>query len=89
MPLPARPPRRPPQLSALKQAVRHLLGVDDDTTVMVQQLTCAEPGCPPLETVIAVLPPDGPARRWTLHRPAEQVTEDDLRALLTTAPEGA
>ncbi|OAH12849.1 hypothetical protein [Streptomyces jeddahensis] len=89
MPLGARPPSRSPQLRELKQTVRRLLDLDDDTTVMVRQLACTEPGCPPLETVIAVLPMSGPARRWTLHRPAEQVTEDDLRALLSTAPEGA
>ncbi|MGK5530436.1 hypothetical protein [Streptomyces sp. URMC 129] len=76
-------------MSALKQTVRHLLGLDDDTAVVIQQLACAEPGCPPLETVIAVLPPGGPARRWTLHRPVEQVTDDDVRTLLATAPEGA
>ncbi|MFH9575796.1 hypothetical protein ACH4MG_35360 [Streptomyces sp. NPDC017454] len=51
---------------------------------MVRQLVCTEPGCPPLETVVAVLPMDGPARRWTLYRPADQITEDDLRAALLT-----
>jgi hypothetical protein len=71
----------------LKQSVRRLLDLDDDTTVMVSQLACSEPGCPPLETVIAVLPMDGPPRRWTLHRPADQVTEDDLRTLLTIPSE--
>ncbi|MEU2736103.1 hypothetical protein ABZ656_11880 [Streptomyces sp. NPDC007095] len=70
--------------------MRTLLGLDDDTAVMIRQLACTEPGCPPLETVVAVLPMDGAARRWTLRRPADQITEDDLRAgLLTPAPDGA
>ncbi|WP_247197363.1 hypothetical protein [Streptomyces sp. GESEQ-35] len=74
----------------MKETVRTLLGLDDDTAVMIRQLACTEPGCPPLETVVAVLPMNGPARRWTLHRPTEQITEDDLRtALLSPAPEGA
>lgn len=51
---------------------------------MIRQLACSEPGCPPLETVVAVLPMHGPARRWTLHQPAGQITEDDLRAALLT-----
>jgi hypothetical protein len=89
MPLEGRRPGRSPRLGELKQTVRRLLGLDDDTTVMVRQLTCTEPGCPPLETVIAVLPMNGPARRWTLHRSAEQVTEDDLRTLIASVPEGA
>ncbi|MFI6468987.1 hypothetical protein ACIBL5_01770 [Streptomyces sp. NPDC050516] len=70
--------------------MRRLLALDEDTAVMIRQLACTEPGCPPLETVVAVLPMAGPARRWTLHRPAGQVTEGDLRAaLLTTTREGA
>lgn len=86
---PGTPPHRSPVLSGLKAAVRHLLDLDDDTAVLIRQLACTEPGCPPIETVVAVLPMDGPARRWTLHRPVDQITEDNLRALLTTTPEGA
>ncbi|MDT7843308.1 hypothetical protein [Streptomyces justiciae] len=66
--------------------MRVLLDLDDDTAVMVRQLTCTEPGCPPVETVVAVLPMEGEARRWTLHRPAEEITEDDLRAALLADP---
>ncbi|MGV9564119.1 hypothetical protein [Streptomyces sp. NPDC003480] len=66
----------------LKETVRALLGLDGDTAVVVRQLACTEPGCPPLETVVAVLPMEGDAQRWTLHRPADRITEDDLRAAL-------
>ncbi|MFF4762954.1 hypothetical protein [Streptomyces sp. NPDC001292] len=66
--------------------MRALLGLDDDTAVMVRELACTEPGCPPLETVVAVLPIEGEARCRTLHDPADQITEDHLRAALL-APE--
>ncbi|WP_245790713.1 hypothetical protein [Streptomyces monashensis] len=66
--------------------MRTLLGLDEDTAVVIRQLACTEPGCPPLETVVAVLPMEGEARRWTLHRPADQITEDDLRVAVL-APE--
>jgi hypothetical protein len=66
-----------------------LLDLDEDTAVMIRQLACTEPGCPPIETVVAVLPMNAPARRWTLHRPVDQITTDDLRGLLTNPPEGA
>ena len=66
--------------------MRVLLDLDDDTAVMIRQLTCTEPGCPPVETVVAVLPMQGEAHRWTLHRPADEITEDDLRAVLLTDP---
>ncbi|MEU2715508.1 hypothetical protein [Streptomyces sp. NPDC007205] len=88
MPLGSRPgpPGPSPQLRELKGTVRALLALDDDTAVMIRQLACTEPGCPPLETVVVVLPMEGAARRWTLHRPADEITEDDLRAALR-APE--
>lgn len=89
MPLGTRPGQSP-QLRELRQSVRRLLGLDDDTAVVIRQLACAEPGCPPLETVIAVLPMNGQAHRWTLHTTAEEITEDDLRTALLTPPfEGA
>ncbi|MGW1286365.1 hypothetical protein ACWDBD_48775 [Streptomyces sp. NPDC001118] len=69
----------------LKETVRTLLDLDDDTAVLIRQLACTEPGCPPLETVVVVLPMEGAARRWTLHRPADQITEDALRAALLAA----
>ncbi|MFF8592200.1 hypothetical protein ACF061_12260 [Streptomyces sp. NPDC015220] len=71
-----------PQLRELKDAVRALLGLDDDTAVMIRQLVCGEVGHPPLETVVEVLPMDGGSHRWRLHRPAEQITEIELRAAL-------
>jgi hypothetical protein len=46
-----------------------------------------------VETVVAVLPMQGEARRWTLHRPVDQITPADLQELVhtesETAPEGA
>ncbi|QHC23700.1 hypothetical protein [Streptomyces sp. GS7] len=71
-----------PHLRELGDAVRALLGLDDDTAVIIRQLTCGEVGYPPLETVVKVLPMDGEAHRWTLYRPAEQITENELRAAL-------
>jgi hypothetical protein len=40
----------------LKQWVREELDLPEDTTVVVSELTCTEPGCPPLETVVSVFP---------------------------------
>jgi hypothetical protein len=53
--------------NALKEHVCQLLALDADDIVLTRQLACTEPGCPPLETVVAVLPTGGAARRWTLH----------------------
>ncbi|MFD4653032.1 hypothetical protein ACWGNN_39645 [Streptomyces sp. NPDC055817] len=71
-----------PHLRELKDAVRALLGPDDDTAVTIRQLIWGEVGYPPLETIVEVLSMDGESHRWTLHRPAEQITENELRAAL-------
>jgi hypothetical protein len=70
----------------LARLVRDRLGLTEDATVTVQQLTCREPGCPPIETVIAVL---GPVpRRWTIHRPLLDVDDVLVTALLDHDPQG-
>ncbi|GGN34866.1 hypothetical protein [Streptomyces fuscichromogenes] len=71
-----------PRLRELRNAVRALLGLDDDTAVVIRRLVRGEAGRPAPETVVGVLPMHGEAHRWTLHRPAEQITTDELRAAL-------
>ncbi|MFF3517452.1 hypothetical protein [Streptomyces sp. NPDC002573] len=71
-----------PHLRELRDTVRALLGLDDDTAIVIRQLACGELGYPPLETVVEVLPMDGGIHRWTLRRPADEITEHCLRATL-------
>ncbi len=37
---------------------RAAFGLDDATTVLVAEIACTDPGCPPIETVIALLRDD-------------------------------
>ena len=71
---------------ALKTAVREALGLSDEDAIVIQELACAEPGCPPVETVIGVLSAGAPARRWTLHQPLSAVTAEAIRAALAAGP---
>ncbi|MGW2373482.1 hypothetical protein [Kitasatospora sp. NPDC001683] len=90
MPRPASP-RLAALSSALKNQTRELLALADDDIVMIRQLDCTEPGCPPVETVVAVLPPSGATRRWTLHHPLDEITPELLASALAEppgAPEG-
>ncbi len=52
---------------------------------MVAELECHEEGCPPVETVIAVLEGPGQTRQWKLHQPIESVTRDDVAGLAKNA----
>ena len=76
----------PVHVRALKVVVREALQLDLDATVVVQQLACAEPGCPPVETVIAVL--GTPRRTWKIPTPTADVSAAELGTLLKNYPEG-
>lgn len=54
---------------------------DAEVTVLVTELECTEPGCPPIETVIALL---GAVRnvQYKIHKPVAEVGIDDVRAAL-------
>jgi hypothetical protein len=79
-------PGRGLQAAHIAQLVRTILKLPDDVAVTVQQLTCREPGCPPVETVIAVLAAS--PQRWTLHHPLTAINDDMVTHLLTDNPDG-
>jgi hypothetical protein len=75
------PGRVPGQTARIKAWVSEAFGVADTATVLVTELRCSEPGCPPLETVIALLGASGPAKQYKLHKAVAEVTEADVKAL--------
>jgi len=69
------------QVTAIKGWVRARSDVGDGVTVMVSELACTEPGCPPTETVIAVLRDDGTTTKATLHCTVSDVKPADIAEL--------
>ena len=80
--LPGQPAAPRADTAALKAVVRDALHLDAEHTVVIQQLACAEPDCPPVETIIAVLAAGEAARRWTLHQPLADITAEAIRTVL-------
>lgn len=70
------------RIAFIKQMVAQRFGLPPDAVVMVSELRCSEPGCPPLETVIAIL--DGPGRRRQvkLHKSTAEITAKDVDGLI-------
>ena len=87
MTLPGAPGARPrpdPAASArVKDWATAVLHPGDECTVLVTELACTEPGCPPVETVIALLGRAEPTQ-WKLHKPVAAITENDVRTALGT-----
>ncbi|MEU6269298.1 hypothetical protein [Saccharopolyspora shandongensis] len=80
-------PARADRAGEIAELARAALGLDRETAVTVQELACAEPGCPPIETKIAVLG-EGASRRWTIHAPLSEVDDATIRQTLTSNPDG-
>lgn len=57
-------------------------------TLTVSELRCREEGCPPRETVIAILEPGVAPVRHTIHLPLAEVTRERVMAL-ARRPKGA
>lgn len=69
-------------VTRLKHTIADLLQLGDDDTVMVSELACTEPNCPPRETVIAVMSAAKPTRQWKFHQSVADLDELHLLAAL-------
>jgi hypothetical protein len=65
----------------IKEWAREALALPAEATLMVSELACSEPGCPPLETVIAVLDDTDAPRHFKIHRPMTDVTRADVATI--------
>jgi len=66
----------------IRSWVRESHGIPEETTVMVTELACTEPGCPPLETVVAVLHSPGDTRQAKVPLGLADVTRDHVQAMV-------
>ena len=56
---------------------RERFSLPEDATIMVAEVTCAVPGCPPLETVVAFWI-ETVRHHFKVFKPVEEVVLDDL-----------
>jgi nitrate reductase delta subunit len=67
----------------VKSWVRHAFDLSEDASVLVSELHCTEPGCVPVETVIALMGTGGSApRTFKVFKPLAEVAESDIAALI-------
>ena len=74
--------RRPPGHAAaadrVREWTRERFGLPEDAAIMVAEISCAVPGCPPLETVIAFWTENDKRHHFKVFKPVGDVVEDDL-----------
>ena len=65
-------------LARVKAMTRARFRLSEDDTIMVAEIECGVPGCPPLETVVAFWTAAAKRHHVKIFKPVEEVVEDDL-----------
>ncbi len=71
----------PQVIARVKDWVAANFALAEDVTVMVTELRCTEEGCPPIETVIAILDTPGSPRQYKVYKPLAEVSAADISAV--------
>jgi hypothetical protein len=75
----------PEAVQQLKLQTQKLLGLSDDVTISVTELSCREPGCPDVETVVAILREGEKPSIARVHKSIPDVTGDELKTAFELA----
>jgi hypothetical protein len=73
-----------PRARDVKEWVRAAARAPEDATIVVTELSCSEPDCPPFEVVMAVLSPGKPPVQKELHRRLAELSRDEVTHLWET-----
>lgn len=71
-------PERAARVRTLKEWTREALNLPEDAVILVTELRCTEPGCPPLETVVAVMRVGDDRQQFKIHKPIADVVYEDI-----------
>jgi hypothetical protein len=85
-------PGRVEDLGRVREWTRARFNLPEGAAILVAEVACGLPGCPPLETVVAFWTADAGRHQFKVFKPVQQVVENDLpfawlKAALA-APEG-
>jgi hypothetical protein len=75
--------RDPAAAEQAKQNVREALSLSADVAISINEISCADPACPILETVILVMEPGRKTRAYKLHGAMQAMSAEQLRHALS------
>jgi nitrate reductase delta subunit len=73
--------KSPAQLEALarvREWTRVRFDLPEEAAILVSEVACGLPGCPPLETVVAFWSADATRHQFKMFKPVQGVVADDL-----------
>lgn len=65
----------------LKLLISEKYKLPDTAIISIAELTCHEPNCPPLETVITVRFEKGLTKNWRVAKPINEIEESNINDL--------
>jgi hypothetical protein len=68
--------------AGLKQDLRAALALGPHDALTVNEIACADPGCPDLETIVLVMRAGEPTRALRIRQVMEAITGEDRAALV-------
>lgn len=71
-------PEQREALRRVKAWTRERFGLPDDAAILVAEVACGIPGCPPLETVVAFWTQNDRRHHCKVFKPAREIVPDDL-----------
>ena len=73
-----RHPEHAAALDRVRAWTRERFTLAEDAAILVSEVTCALPGCPPRETVVAFWTGNEQRHQFKLFKPVAEVVPDDL-----------
>jgi G3E family GTPase len=72
----------PLTLEQIRYWMRQNFGFSKDTPIVVKEVPCVKPGCPPIETAIVAIIENAPPRHFKVQRPINEITFDHVYDLM-------
>jgi hypothetical protein len=79
-------PGYPEAVARLKEMTRTLLRLSEDESVSISESTCRDPGCPDIETVIAIFSEGRAPRVYRFHKAIIDVDDSEFSDALIQSP---
>jgi hypothetical protein len=71
-------PARLQALDRVREWTRERFKLPAEATILVAEIACTVPGCPPIDTVVAFWSDDETRHQFKIFKPVEEVVQDDL-----------
>lgn len=69
----------PAKVKQVKTWIAEILNLNEQVTISLNQLTCREPDCSPIETAIVIV--EQPPKQYKIHKSIAEIERSDVEQL--------